>query len=192
MEILMGYALLPYGFSLRKADLALESNILINDNGRACLAGFSLLMTIPDELTTPSSASSSDTTRWTGAVQWSAPEVLNDEAVHKETDIFSLAMVIIEVRVRRSTVDKSRLTCVSPGLHWSGSVWQYSTYHGHGGNNARQAPSTTETSGGHRKVVEFDQTVLEGRPSLAPGSSGSPASSPRFVSFLFILAIAHP
>ena len=111
----MGCALLPYGFSPRKADPALESNILINNDGRACLAGFSLLMTIPDELTIPSLASSSSITRWgwAGGVQWSAPEVLNGGVTSKETDVFSLAMVMIEVRDGRSSVHKSWLTCVS-------------------------------------------------------------------------------
>ena len=30
--------------------------------------------------------------------QWSAPEVLEDGGINKKTDIFSFAMVVIEVR----------------------------------------------------------------------------------------------
>ena len=55
-------------------------------------------MAIPDELNITSLASPMSMTRWAGGVQWSAPEVLNDGVIIKETDVFSLAMVITEVR----------------------------------------------------------------------------------------------
>ena len=82
------------GYHLRKADSIPKSNILINNNGRACLAGFSLLTPVPDELVDPRS----NTTLSTDGIWWPAPEVLDGRAPSKETDIFSLSMVMIEVR----------------------------------------------------------------------------------------------
>ena len=96
MAILLVYVFTPYGSRLHKADLVPKSNILIGDNGRACLAGFSLLTVIPDEITTTSN-SNNDATQRIGGIQWSAPEVLRGGAPGKETDIFSFAMMMIEV-----------------------------------------------------------------------------------------------
>ena len=98
MEISTGYVVTPIGRLPRKADLAPKSNILINSNGRACLAGFSLLTLIPDELIATSLDSPNDTTQRVSGVQWSAPEVLKGGRPGKETDVFSLAMVMVEVR----------------------------------------------------------------------------------------------
>ena len=83
----------PHGQFLRKADAIPKSNILINNDSRACL-GFSLLAPIRDELADPRS----NATPSTNGVQWPAPEVLSGGAPSKETDIFSFSMVMIEVR----------------------------------------------------------------------------------------------
>lgn len=96
MAILLEYVLTSYSCCRYNAELASKSNILIDDNGRACLAGLSLLTVIPDELTT-SSNSNGDATQRIGGIQWSAPEVLKGGAPGKETDIFSFAMMMIEV-----------------------------------------------------------------------------------------------
>lgn len=98
MEISTGYVVTPVGRLPRKADLVPKSNILIDNNGRACLAGFSLLTLIQDELIATSLDSPNDTTQRVSGVQWSAPEVLKGGRPRKETDIFSLAMVMVEVR----------------------------------------------------------------------------------------------
>ena len=99
----MGCVFVPYNSLPRTADLVRKSNVLIDNNGRACLAGFSPLMIIPDELIT-SSDSPSGATLWVGSMRWSAPEVLKGQAPSKKTDIYSFAMVMIEVRRRRSTI----------------------------------------------------------------------------------------
>ena len=96
----MGYAFTPHNHLLRKADPVPKSNILIDSNGHACLAGFNLLVTIPDESVTTSSGSPKGTSRCVGGTQWSAPEVLKGGALTKKTDIFSFAMVTIEARHR--------------------------------------------------------------------------------------------
>ena len=80
-----------------KADLPLKSNILINNDGCACLAGPSLLTTAPDEPMVVSSDPPSDTTQWMYSIQWAAPEILEGAISSKKADIFAFAMVVIEV-----------------------------------------------------------------------------------------------
>ena len=74
---------------------------------------FSLLTITPDEPVVDSSNSPKNTTRWAGSVQWSAPEVLNGEAFSKGTDIFSFAMVMVEVLRGPSTASQHLLTVAS-------------------------------------------------------------------------------
>ena len=81
---------------LREADLASKSNILIDNDGRARLASFSIFTIIPDELFITSSDPPSGTTQWVGSVRLSAPEVLEGGVPNKKSDIFSFAMVMIE------------------------------------------------------------------------------------------------
>ena len=96
-----------------KADLPLKSNIMIKNDGHACLAGFSLLTAIPDELAITSSNPPSDTTQWMHSVQWAAPEILAGGISSKETDVFAFAMIIIEVHHERSTTLRFFLTVAS-------------------------------------------------------------------------------
>ena len=98
MEISTGCVLAPYNSLLRKADLAHKSNILVDSNGHARLAGFSLLTLTPDKPGITFLDSTGDTVQQVGGVQWSAPEVLNGGAPSKEADVFSLAMVMVEAR----------------------------------------------------------------------------------------------
>jgi serine/threonine protein kinase len=97
----VGYAFAPCNCLPFKADLALKSNILVDNNGHACLAGFNLLTMVPDELTIASLGSpSKGASRSVAGAQWSAPEVLEGGALGKKTDIFSFAMIMIEARHR--------------------------------------------------------------------------------------------
>ena len=68
-----------------------QAKILINDNGHACLAGFGLLMVVPDQ--------STDT-----SLQWMSPELIDPGCFNltesrrtKESDCYSLGMAIYEV-----------------------------------------------------------------------------------------------
>ena len=71
-----------------------QPNVLVDDTGHARISDFGLatvtqnldsIRTVPDER--------AHTARWT------APEILNEEGSYsKETDVFSFAMVMIEVR----------------------------------------------------------------------------------------------
>jgi serine/threonine protein kinase len=72
-----------------------QVNILVNASGRACLADFGLAI-VTQNLNSTHSAS-----RQRGyTARWAAPEVLSEGSeglCSKETDIFSFAMVMVEV-----------------------------------------------------------------------------------------------
>ena len=75
-----------------------QANVLINDNGRACLADFGLLTITSDQLTTTSSRVEGGMARWMG------PELLDpgqfgltESRPTKESDCYALGMVIYEV-----------------------------------------------------------------------------------------------
>lgn len=86
----------PYCHLLRKADAILKSDILIDINGRACLAGLYPLMRTSDELTVVPS-DSYNTAKLGDNERWPAPEILEGRKVGKAADIFSFSMVTIEV-----------------------------------------------------------------------------------------------
>ena len=56
--------------------------------------------------------------------RWTAPEILNEGTRSKEADVFSFAMVMIEVRCERVICVKLWLTAsrTTTGIHWRGSV----------------------------------------------------------------------
>lgn len=113
MGTLKGYVLYSIRSIPHKVDQPLKSNILVKDDRRACLVGFSLLTTIPDKLVVGPSDPPSDTTQWMYSIQWAAPEILKGEISSKETDVFAFAMVIIEVHHRWSTMCEFLLTVIS-------------------------------------------------------------------------------
>ena len=77
-----------------------QQNILVDGSGSAYLADF-CLATVTQNLDSVRSASCQR-----GHTQrWAAPEVLTKGTFSKEADIFSLAMVMVEVRHGRSTVE---------------------------------------------------------------------------------------
>ena len=75
-----------------------KANILINHNGHACLADFSLLTIAPDQSTVISTCIEG------GTIQWMSPELLHPEHFGlkksrptKESDCYALGMVVYEV-----------------------------------------------------------------------------------------------
>lgn len=70
-----------------------QSNVLVDATGQARIMGFCLEMATKG---VNSEQSTSDKQILGG--QWSAPEIFNEGKCSKEADIFSLAMVMIEVR----------------------------------------------------------------------------------------------
>ena len=82
------------------SDLILKANILINQDGRACLADFSITTTISD----PAHPTTSNTPGAAGTTRWMSPERLNpvqfgvaDGRPTKDSDCYALGMVILEV-----------------------------------------------------------------------------------------------
>lgn len=80
-----------------------QSNIAVDADGRARIMDPRLAMVI-----TGSQQTTSD--QHVKSRQWSAPEILGGGATSKEADIFSFAMVMIEVHHGRYTVVKLWLT----------------------------------------------------------------------------------
>jgi len=121
--------------------------------------------------------------------RWAAPEVLSGQPPSKETDIFSFAMVMIEVCHGCPAVRGGLANCHLTGIHWRGSI-QY-PFHCHVdlGHDARRPPAATDTFDFYRTLVEADATLLASAAPLAPGSFRSFACSSRHVSFSFIPAI---
>jgi len=77
-----------------------QQNILMDDSGHAHIADFGLAM-----LTHNPDSIQNATLQGGYTPQWAAPEVLNEGTYGKEADIFSFAMVMIEVRHGQSTVE---------------------------------------------------------------------------------------
>ena len=80
--------------------LGLEANILINDDGHACIADFGLLTIIPDQTSFISTISFAEG----GTIRWMSPELLDPESFGlkdsrptNESDCYALGMVIYEV-----------------------------------------------------------------------------------------------
>ena len=80
----------------------IQPNVLVDHSGNALIADFGLA-TVTQNLDSIQSA-----THQAGHTpRWAAPEVLKEGTLSKEADIFSFAMVMIEVRYRLST------TCIA-------------------------------------------------------------------------------
>ena len=91
-----------------------QSNILVDANGHARIADFRLTTVSPD-------ADSEQTTsdQSVGSHQWTAPEVLEGGAISMEADIFSFAMVMIEVPSDGTLLIELWLTDVSCRYRYS-------------------------------------------------------------------------
>ena len=76
-----------------------QSNILVDNSGRARIADFGLA-TVTQNL----DSIRSDPCQRGHTARWAAPEVLKDGTYSKEADIFSFAMVMVEVRHRLSAI----------------------------------------------------------------------------------------
>jgi len=98
MGISKEYVSKPHSHCSARSSLDSKSNILVNNEGRACLSGFS-----PPTLTSDQPVVSLSPGRG-GTVRWMAPELLlpekfglNDDGPTKKSDCYSLGMVMYEV-----------------------------------------------------------------------------------------------
>lgn len=71
-----------------------KANILIDKDGRARLTDFGLTSIIRGD----NSTRAPQVADMTGVATWAAPEILRGGAVTKEGDVFTFAMVTVEVR----------------------------------------------------------------------------------------------
>ena len=93
-------------FSLTTALTRVQPNILMDDNGNARIADFGFTtVTLNLESVRSVQCQRGFTPRWT------APEVLDEGPHSKEADIFSFAMVMIEVRHERQTARRTLAYC---------------------------------------------------------------------------------
>ena len=97
-------------------------------------------------------------------LRWTAPEVMNGGKYSREADIFSLAMVMIEVRHWRLTVHGAlayrRFVSIHADILPGDSFQGCFVVHGHVGDNAGKAPTTADISDFHGKSVDADATLL--------------------------------
>ena len=116
-----------------------QSNILVDNSDRARIADFGVATIIHDRDSVQDILDEYEHT-----ARWTAPEILNERGTHsKESDIFSFAMVMIEVRCGLSIVYRC-LIHVNAGVHWRGSFQWESTYCSYACHNGRQTPATAD------------------------------------------------
>ena len=134
-----------------------QPNILVEDSGQVRIADFGLAK-ITRNLDSIRSASNQSGF----SARWAAPEVFNRGECTKAADIFSFAMVAIEVCRVLCTL------CQGPGLTFHtnadiyrrGSVQQLYVINGNGRHNTRRASATPDTPKLHRGVVEDGPALL--------------------------------
>ena len=115
----------------------------MDDVGRARLTDFGLSTVIPD-------FGSAGSIKDGHAVRWGAPEVLDKEQpVSKESDVFSFAMVVIEVCACNLIFFGLGYLSIQ-GVQRRGTVLWYSTNYGSRQDCKRGPANTTDTPELHR------------------------------------------
>lgn len=69
-----------------------QSNVFVDESGHACIADFGVATITKEVDSTQSTAYEPGLTP-----RWTAPEILNGESYTKAADVFSFAMLMIEV-----------------------------------------------------------------------------------------------
>ena len=166
-----------------------QSNILVYHSGCPRIADFGLAMVTQNQDSIRSAQGEhAHTARWT------APEILNEQGIYsKETDVFSFAMVMVEVRCRYLLWHHCLPTSSSPRHRLSPARsrfiltfllrrrWRF----GWG------AAGTTDRPKSYERVVGIDEALLESRSSLAPGDGRGVKNLAWLVSFPLFPAASH-
>jgi len=122
-----------------------QSNILVDGSDRARIADFGIAAVIQDRNSVQDVMDEYEYT-----ARWTAPEILNEQDPYsKESDIFSFAMVMIEVCYGLPIVCRC-LFHVNVGVHWRGSFQWESTCCGHVGHNGWQTSAAAHPCNLHR------------------------------------------
>ena len=114
-----------------------QPNILVEDSGQVRIADFGLAK-ITRNLDSIRSAS------YQGGFspRWAAPEVCDRGECTKAADIFSFAMVAIEVRRVLCTLYQGLSSHTNADIHRRGPIQQLHVFDGHGCHNTRRASAT--------------------------------------------------
>ena len=148
--------------------IRLQANILVDDECHARITDFGLTIVIQNVDSIRTNSRDHGHT-----IQWAAPEILMGEGVHsREADVFSFAMVMIEVRCER-VIPARRLLIIALGIHRCSSLAPQIIPCSYVSDNTRNPPPTTNTSRIHRHFVVVDATLLEPTSSLTSGGSGN-------------------
>lgn len=78
-------------------EYTLQSNILIDERGKACLSDFGLAEIKTHTTSTITATSSDHTTHLLGTARYMAPEQLSQGRTNKTTDVYSFGMTTYEV-----------------------------------------------------------------------------------------------
>lgn len=143
-----------------------QPNIIVSDSGRPIITGYGSTSAPPPH---------PQTTEVGCCDRWAEPKriwcyLLATDERDKKSDIFSFAMVTVEVTLRHWTRHNSWLMCSPPnvGLHRTSAVLRQIRFWGNVGYNRWTAPGTTDPYVSHRRAVGIDGTMLGCGPWQAP------------------------
>lgn len=146
----------------------MQGNILVSDDGRACLADIGLTR-VAGDLNSASAISHTSTTNGASTVRWCPPELLDPERFGskrgsgptKKSDIYSMAMTIYEVSFLRYRLGRS-IDVVS-GSNGQASVLRVHRSCGNASYHSRNATEETDFRhhpGLHPGIVGSDGILL--------------------------------
>ena len=165
-----------------------QPNILVENSGQVRIADFGLAK-ITRNLDSIRSASYHSGF----SARWAAPEVCNQGECTKAADVFSFAMVTIEVcRVPCTLHQGLGLDFhTNPDIHRRGPVQRSHVYNGNGFYHTRRASATPDGLKLYRQVVGIGSALLGFGPAPAPRDFRSLSGSCHPVSSKSTLTISH-
>ena len=125
-----------------------QPSVLVDDTGRARLTDFGLAAVVLD-------FGSVGSIKDGHAVRWAAPEILDKEQpVSKKSDVYSFAMVTIEVCLKIRQMNKVSHKVL--GSYWTSTVLWDCAYHGGGRHFSGKTASTTDVPAPNKRALGND------------------------------------